>query len=114
MVPDVELNGPTGDERLPGNVHLSFPGCEGDSLLMLLDAQGIECSTGSACSAGVPQASHVLLAMGRDDASARGSLRFSFGHTSTQADVDRVVEAIGPAVERARAAGVSGTAGSRA
>jgi cysteine desulfurase len=113
LVPDVELNGPVGDQRLPGNVHLSFPGCEGDSLLMLLDAQGIECSTGSACSAGVPQASHVLLAMGRDEATARGSLRFSFGHTSVPEDVDRVVEAIVPAVERARAAGVAGAGGAR-
>jgi cysteine desulfurase len=104
IVPDVQLNGPPGAGRLPGNAHLSFPGCEGDSLLMLLDAQGIECSTGSACSAGVPQASHVLLAMGRDEATARGSLRFSLGHTSTSADVDRVVAAIGPVVERARAA----------
>jgi cysteine desulfurase len=113
-VPDAQLNGPPGDERLPGNAHLSFPGCEGDSLLMLLDAQGIECSTGSACSAGVPQASHVLLAMGRDEAIARGSLRFSLGHTSTRADVGRVAEAIGPAVQRARTAGVSATAGDRA
>jgi cysteine desulfurase len=112
-VPDAELNGPGADGRLPGNAHLSFPGCEGDSLLMLLDAQGIECSTGSACSAGVPQASHVLLAMGRDEATARGSLRFSLGHTSTQEDVDRVVEAIVPAVERARAAGVAGGSGGR-
>jgi cysteine desulfurase len=112
-VPDAELNGPAADGRLPGNAHLSFPGCEGDSLLMLLDAQGIECSTGSACSAGVPQASHVLLAMGRDEATARGSLRFSLGHTSTQEDVDRVVEAIVPAVERARAAGVAGGSGGR-
>ncbi len=109
-VPEAQLNGPAGDGRLPGNAHLSFPGCEGDSLLMLLDAQGIECSTGSACSAGVPQASHVLLAMGRDEATARGSLRFSLGHTSTQDDVDRVVEAIAPAVDRARAAGVTGAA----
>jgi cysteine desulfurase len=107
-VPDVLVNGATGDgQRLPGNAHLSFPGCEGDSLLMLLDANGIECSTGSACSAGVPQASHVLLAMGRSDDVARGSLRFSLGHTSTPGDVDRLIEAIGPAVERARAAGVS-------
>ncbi len=103
VVPDVELNGDPVD-RLPGNVHLSFPGCEGDSLLMLLDARGIECSTGSACSAGVPQPSHVLLAMGRDAAEARSSLRFSLGHTSTEADVDAVVEAIAPCVERARAA----------
>jgi cysteine desulfurase len=104
VVPDARLNGPV-DDRLPGNAHLSFPGCEGDSLLMLLDHRGIECSTGSACSAGVPQPSHVLLAMSRDEAEARSSLRFSLGHTSTAADVDALVEAIGPAVERARAAG---------
>jgi cysteine desulfurase len=103
VVPDAELTGST-DQRLPGNAHFSFPGCEGDSLLMLLDARGIECSTGSACSAGVPQPSHVLLAMGRSEAEARGSLRFSLGHTSTEADVDALVEAIGPCVERARAA----------
>ena len=90
--------------RLPGNAHLGFPGCEGDSLLMLLDARGIECSTGSACSAGVPQPSHVLLAMGCDPQQARHSLRFSLGHTSTPADVDALVEAITPVVERARAA----------
>ena len=113
VVPDATVNGAAPDGRLPCNAHLSFPGCEGDSLLMLLDAQGIECSTGSACSAGVPQPSHVLLAMGRDDAVARGSLRFSLGHTSTPADVDRLVEAIGPAVERARAAGVSPSGGDR-
>ena len=104
VVPDVVLNGDPVD-RLPGNAHLTFPGCEGDSLLMLLDARGIECSTGSACSAGVPQASHVLLAMGCTDAEARGSLRFSLGHTSTAADVDALVDAIGPVVERARNAG---------
>jgi cysteine desulfurase len=104
VVPDARLNGEAVD-RLPGNVHLSFPGCEGDSLLMLLDSQGIECSTGSACSAGVPQASHVLLAMGREEIEARSSLRFTFGRTSTAADVDAVVAAIGPAVERARLAG---------
>lgn len=108
VVPDAHLHGgtmaPVGVNRLPGNAHIGFPGCEGDSLLMLLDARGIECSTGSACSAGVPQPSHVLLAMGCDEDQARHSLRFSLGHTSTQADVDAVVEAIGPVVERARAA----------
>ena len=102
-VPDAVLNGHR-TERLPGNAHFSLPGCEGDSLLMLLDARGIECSTGSACSAGVPQASHVLIAMGREDDAARSSLRFSLGHTSTEADVDALVAAIGPCVERARAA----------
>lgn len=105
-VPDVILNGdPVG--RLPGNAHFSFPGCEGDALLMLLDAKGVECSTGSACSAGVAQPSHVLLAMGQEGARARGSLRFSLGHTSTQADVDRLAEVIGNVVERARRAGLT-------
>lgn len=103
VVPEAHLHGDP-DERLPGNAHIGFPGCEGDSLLMLLDARGIECSTGSACSAGVPQPSHVLLAMGCDDDQARHSLRFSLGHTSTSADVDALVEAIGPVVQRARTA----------
>ena len=105
-VPDAVLNG-APDDRLPGNAHFSFPGCEGDALLMLLDARGIECSTGSACSAGVAQPSHVLLAMGADIPRARGSLRFSLGHTSTEADVDALAAAIGPAVHRARRAGLS-------
>ena len=111
VVPDAVLGGDprlTPEHRLPGNAHFSFPGCEGDALLLLLDARGIECSTGSACSAGVPQPSHVLLAMGVPEALARGSLRFSLGHTSTQADVDAVAEAIGPVVERARRAGQNG------
>jgi cysteine desulfurase len=106
-VPDAQLNGDMSvalDRRLPGNAHFSFPGCEGDALLMLLDARDIECSTGSACSAGVARPSHVLLAMGHDEARARGSLRFSLGHTSTAADVDALVAAIGPVVERARSA----------
>ncbi|MEU2422680.1 cysteine desulfurase family protein [Streptomyces sp. NPDC007851] len=105
-VPDAILGGDPVD-RLPANAHFTFPGCEGDSLLLLLDAQGIECSTGSACTAGVAQPSHVLLATGTDPDLARGTLRFSLGHTSTQADVDAVAKAIGPAVERARAAGLS-------
>ena len=110
VVPDARVNGdpdPGLAHRLPGNAHLTFPGCEGDSLLMLLDARGIACSTGSACSAGVPQPSHVLLAMGRDEEQARSSLRFSLGHTSSAADVDALGEAIGPVVERARAAGIA-------
>jgi cysteine desulfurase len=104
-VPDAVLNGaPPGAGRLPGNAHFSFPGCEGDALLMLLDARGIACSTGSACTAGVAQPSHVLLAMGADDARARGSLRFSLGHSSEQADVDALGAVIGEVVERARRA----------
>ncbi|MDL4771765.1 MULTISPECIES: cysteine desulfurase family protein [Thermomonosporaceae] len=105
-VPDAILNGDPVD-RLPGNAHFSFPGCEGDALLMLLDARGIACSTGSACSAGVSQPSHVLLAMGADPARARGSLRFTLGHTSTEADVKALADAIGPVVERARRAGLT-------
>ncbi|MFD0413183.1 cysteine desulfurase family protein [Streptomyces sp. NPDC127108] len=107
-VPDAILGGdPDPAGRLPANAHFTFPGCEGDSLLLLLDAQGIECSTGSACTAGVAQPSHVLLATGTDPDLARGTLRFSLGHTSTKADVDAVAAAIGPAVERARTAGLS-------
>ena len=92
-------------DRLPGNAHFSFPGCEGDALLLLLDADDIACSTGSACSAGVAQPSHVLLAMGTGDAEARASLRFTLGHTSTEADVEALMAALPAAVERARRAG---------
>ncbi|MFI1931897.1 cysteine desulfurase family protein [Streptomyces sp. NPDC020330] len=107
-VPDAVLGGdPDPAGRLPANAHFSFPGCEGDSLLLLLDAQGIECSTGSACTAGIAQPSHVLLATGTDPDLARGTLRFSLGHTSTEDDVKALAEAIGPAVERARTAGLS-------
>jgi cysteine desulfurase len=102
----VVVNGDPGN-RLPGISLLSFPGCEGDSLLMLLDARGVECSTGSACSAGVAQPSHVLLAMGASEALARGSLRFSLGHTSTAEEVTVALDALGPAVERARRAGLT-------
>jgi cysteine desulfurase len=112
-VPDAQLNGAPledalagGPGRLPGNAHLSFPGAEGDALLMLLDARGIECSTGSACSAGVARPSHVLLAVGADADRARSSLRFSLGHTSTDADVEALLEVIAPVVERARRAGM--------
>jgi cysteine desulfurase len=104
---DVHLNGATGAGRLPGNAHFTFRGCEGDSLLMLLDAKGIECSTGSACTAGVAQPSHVLIAMGADPASARGSLRLSLGHTSTAADVDAALAVLPAAVERARQAALA-------
>ncbi|MFC8259768.1 cysteine desulfurase family protein [Streptomyces sp. NPDC057291] len=107
-VPDAILGGdPAPGGRLPANAHFTFPGCEGDSLLLLLDAQGIECSTGSACTAGIAQPSHVLLATGTDPDLARGTLRFSLGHTSTKQDVEDVARAIGPAVERARTAGLS-------
>ncbi|WP_159838508.1 cysteine desulfurase family protein [Nocardia sp. CY41] len=111
VAPDAVLNGPLGERRLPGNVHVTFPGCEGDSLLMLLDAAGIECSTGSACTAGVATPSHVLIAMGVEPRQARGSLRFSLGHTSTRADVDALLEVLPQVVERAKAAGLAGARG---
>ena len=107
-VPDAVLNGDPGvgdDRRLPGNVHMSFPGCEGDLLLMLLDAAGIDCSTGSACTAGIPEPSHVLLAMGVDSSTARSSLRFSLGEASTHDDVAAIAAALPAAVDRAKRAG---------
>ncbi|MGW8362215.1 cysteine desulfurase family protein [Streptomyces wedmorensis] len=106
VAPDAILGGDPV-ERLPANAHFTFPGCEGDSLLLLLDAAGIACSTGSACTAGIAQPSHVLLATGTDPDLARGTLRFSLGHTSTEEDVAAVAAAIGPAVERARSAGLT-------
>ncbi|MGE2730882.1 cysteine desulfurase family protein [Mycolicibacterium vaccae] len=111
-VDDVYVNGALGASRLPGNAHFTFRGCEGDSLLMLLDAKGIECSTGSACTAGVAQPSHVLTAMGAESASARGSLRLSLGHTSTDGDVDAALAVLPAVVERARQAALA-SAGDR-
>jgi cysteine desulfurase len=108
-VDGVIVNGHPHD-RLPGIANLSFTGCEGDALLMLLDARGVECSTGSACSAGVAQPSHVLIAMGASPAEARGTLRFSLGSSSTADDVAAAVTAIVPAVERARRAGLTSVA----
>jgi cysteine desulfurase len=105
-VPDAVYNGDP-ELRLPGNAHLSFPGCEGDALLMLLDAAGVECATGSACSAGIAQPSHVLLAMGADPDDARSSLRFTLGWPTTKADVDALVAALPEAVRRAKSAGLT-------
>jgi cysteine desulfurase len=107
-VPDAVLRGAPGDGRLPGNAHFTFPGCEGDSLLFLLDLAGVESSTGSACTAGVPRPSHVLLAMGLDEDTARGAQRFSLGHASTESDVDALLAALPGAYERARQAGMAG------
>lgn len=103
-VPDAVLNGDPVD-RLPNNAHFCFPGCPGDALLMLLDAAGIAVSTGSACTAGIPQPSHVLVAMGADEVLARSSLRFSLGWNSTAEDVAAVIAALPHAVQRARRAG---------
>ena len=105
-VPEAVLRGDPND-RLPGNVHFTFPGCEGDSLLFLLDVAGFSVSTGSACQAGVPEASHVLLAMGLDEPTARGALRISLGESTTTDEVEQFVAALPRAVEQARSAGYS-------
>ncbi|MFP3578255.1 cysteine desulfurase family protein [Arthrobacter sp. fls2-241-R2A-200] len=107
-VPDAVLRGAAGNGRLPGNAHFTFPGCEGDSLLFLLDLAGVESSTGSACTAGVPRPSHVLLAMGLDEDTARGAQRFTLGHSSTEADVDALLTALPGACAKARQAGMAG------
>ena len=103
-VPGAVLRGDPVD-RLPNNAHFTFPGCEGDSLLFLLDVAGVSVSTGSACQAGIPEPSHVLLAMGLSEAEARGALRITVGHTTTVEDVDTFLAALPGAVERARRAG---------
>lgn len=112
VVDGIRVSGPhtPGDitGRLPANVHLRVEGCEGDSLLYLLDAAGIACSTGSACQAGVPRASHVLLAMGVPEVEARGSLRLTLGHSTRPEDIDAVIAALPPAVDRARRASARG------
>lgn len=105
-VSDAVLRGDPVD-RLPGNVHFTFPGCEGDSLLFLLDAAGFSVSTGSACQAGVPEASHVLLAMGVSGPDARGALRFSLGSSTTTADLDALLAVLPGVVAQARSAGLA-------
>lgn len=102
-IPEAKLQGPSdGANRLPTNVHFSFAGAEGDSLLFGLDMAGIESSTGSACNAGVSRPSQVILATGQDEAAARSTQRFSLGHTTTQEDIDAVIAAL-PGIYRAAA-----------
>jgi cysteine desulfurase len=111
-VPSAVLRGDAID-RLPNNAHFTFPGCQGDSLLFLLDAAGVSVSTGSACQAGIPEASHVLLGMGLTESEALGALRFTLGHTSTEAEVDTLLAALPAAVERASRAGYADRAVAR-
>jgi cysteine desulfurase len=97
--------GPTVEgDRLPGIANIGFPGCPADAILMLLDSAGIDCSTGAACSAGVSQPSHVLLALGHSEDDARSALRLSLGHSSTPRDVASLAAALPQAVHRAKAA----------
>lgn len=107
--PDALLDdaGASVPARLPGNAHMTFSGCQGDSLLFLLDMAGVSASTGSACQAGVAEPSHVLLAAGLDERSALGALRFTLGPGTSERDVDRVLAVLPDAVDRARRAGFS-------
>ena len=107
-IPGAALRGdPDRAGRLPGNAHFTFAGCEGDSLLFLLDVAGFSVSTGSACQAGVPEASHVLLAMGLSEADARGALRFTLGPDTTSGEIDALLAALPGVVSQARAAGLA-------
>lgn len=106
-VPWAIVYGPTDEaDRVPGIANIGFPGCSADAILMLLDSAGIDCSTGAACSAGLAQPSHVLIAMGCTEAAARSALRFSLGHTSTMSDVRALTAGLPEAVRRAKAAAV--------
>lgn len=106
LIPDAVLSGDPLN-RLDNNVNFTFPGCQSDSLLFLLDAQGVSVSTGSACQAGVAQPSHVLLAMGHDERGASSALRITLGHNTTQAELNEFFAALPEAVDRARRAGTT-------
>ncbi|MGO4103829.1 cysteine desulfurase family protein [Leifsonia sp. YAF41] len=107
-IPGAVSNGdPEPSGRIAGNAHFTFTGCEGDSLLFLLDAAGVSVSTGSACQAGIPEPSHVLRAMGRSEIEARGALRITLGRTSTEADVDAFLAALPAAYAQASRAGLA-------
>lgn len=108
-IPEARLSGPdaAGGERVASNAHFTFPGAQGDSLLFLLDLAGVSVSTGSACQAGIPEPSHVLLAMGRSEDDARSALRFTLGRTTTDADVDALLAALPDAYAHASRAGLA-------
>lgn len=114
LIPQAHLSGEDplteeypGQKRLPGNAHFTFENAEGDTLLFLLDMQGISSSTGSACNAGVTRPSHVLIAMGMDEDTARSAQRFTLGHSSTGADIARLIAALPAAYAQAAKAGLS-------
>ena len=103
-ISDATLNGVLEGATLPGIANISFPNTESDVLLLLFDAEGIACSTGSACSAGVQEASHVLMAMGLSEKEARSSLRFSLGTGNSDSDIEYLQTCIKRVIDRARAA----------
>ncbi|MDZ5034711.1 aminotransferase class V-fold PLP-dependent enzyme, partial [Clostridium perfringens] len=101
-VPHTRLNGPKGDKRLPGNAYITFEFIEGESILLSLDFEGVCASSGSACTSGSLDPSHVLLAIGLPHELAHGSLRLTLGDASTEEDVDYVLEVVPPIIERLR------------
>ena len=105
--PDAVINGKNAP-RLPGISNITFPGTQSDSLLLLMDSEKVSCSTGAACTAGVHRPSHVLMAMGLTDVVSQSSLRFSFGSTNTQADVDYTLSVLPTVIERGLAANAVG------
>lgn len=105
-IPDANINSPAAS--LATHINVSFAGCEGDSLIMLLDAHGIAASTGSACASGVNRASRVLLAQGVPEELARGTLRLTLGYTTTETDIDQLVNVLPQVVAQARKAGMAG------
>ena len=101
-VPHTRLNGPRGEKRLPGNANITFEFIEGESILLSLDFEGVCASSGSACTSGSLDPSHVLLAIGLPHELAHGSLRLTLGDGSTDEDVDYVLEVVPPIIERLR------------
>jgi cysteine desulfurase len=100
-IPDVVLNGPRR-KRIPPTVNLSFTGCEGESILLSLDMKGIACSSGSACTSGATEPSHVLVAMGKPKVEAQGAIRFSMGRSTTREQLDYVLAKLPPIIQRLR------------
>ena len=100
-IPDVFLNGPR-ENRVPPTVNLSFAGIEGESIVLSLDVEGIACSSGSACTSGATEPSHVLMAMGKPKVQSQGAIRFSLGRSTTRDQLDYVISKLGPIVNRLR------------
>jgi cysteine desulfurase len=101
-IPNIKINGHPKDV-LPNTLNISFPGAEGESILLSMDMQGIEASTGSACASGSLEPSHVLLATGVGPELAHGSIRFSLGWGITESDIDYIIEVLPPIIARLRA-----------
>lgn len=102
-IPNVVINGTNEEEKcLPGTLNVSFPSAEGESILLYLDMEGIEVSTGSACASGSLEPSYVLLASGLDVELAHGSIRFSLGRYNTEEDIEYTLEKLPPIIKKIR------------